>query len=71
MSHLKKLSWVLLGSLSHLALQQGSVESIWKPVCSDLGLNLATIVQVVLTGYLAQNKVRLIVRRNKHDSYVI
>ncbi|CAK8686243.1 unnamed protein product [Clavelina lepadiformis] len=55
-SHLKKLSWVLLGSLSHLALQQGSVENIWKPVCSDLGLNLATIVQVVLTGYLAQNK---------------
>ena len=54
---IKKLCWVLLGTLSHLGLQKGSSKNLWYPIPFGEGATLASLVQFVLTDYLKQNKV--------------
>ena len=55
-SQLRKLSWILLGALSHLALQQGAWENLWCPIPLDKARGLASVVQDILTGYWKQDK---------------
>ena len=58
LTRIKKLLWVVLGSLSHMSLQEGSCDNLWCPIPFYHGPNLANVVQVILTGCLDQTKVK-------------
>nr|XP_026693910.1 protein unc-79 homolog isoform X5 [Ciona intestinalis] len=57
-THIKRLSWILLGTLSHLGLQQFPERTLWQPVPFETGPNLSNILQVIFAGYLEHNKAR-------------
>ncbi|XP_056332911.1 protein unc-79 homolog isoform X1 [Danio aesculapii] len=53
-SHIRQLSWLLLGSLTHSALQQGS--SCCMPIPLDAGSHIADHLIVILIGFPEQSK---------------
>nr|XP_021323190.1 protein unc-79 homolog [Danio rerio] len=53
-SHIRQLSWLLLGSLTHTALQQGS--SCCMPIPLDAGSHIADHLIVILIGFPEQSK---------------
>lgn len=55
MSHIRQLSWLLLGSLTHCALHQGSTSCM--PIPLDAGSHIADHLIVILIGFPEQSKV--------------
>lgn len=55
MSHIRQLSWLLLGSLTHCALHQGSTSCM--PIPLDAGSQIADHLIVILIGFPEQSKV--------------
>ncbi|XP_058605539.1 protein unc-79 homolog isoform X7 [Onychostoma macrolepis] len=53
-SHIRQLSWLLLGSLTHSALHQGS--SCCMPIPLDAGSHIADHLIVILIGFPEQSK---------------
>ncbi|XP_077971712.1 protein unc-79 homolog isoform X2 [Styela clava] len=53
-SHIRQLSWLLLGSLTHIGLFYSDISPTWQPLPVDLSPHLASIVQVILTGFPGQ-----------------
>ncbi|KAJ7990743.1 hypothetical protein DPEC_G00290080 [Dallia pectoralis] len=53
-SHIRQLSWLLLGSLTHYALHQGSISCM--PVPLDAGSHIADHLIVILIGFPEQSK---------------
>ncbi|KAM6912742.1 protein unc-79 homolog isoform 3-T3 [Xenentodon cancila] len=53
-SHIRQLSWLLLGSLTHCALHQGSTSCM--PIPLDAGSHIADHLIVILTGFPEQSK---------------
>lgn len=56
-SHIRQLSWLLLGSLTHCALHQGSTSCM--PIPLDAGSHIADHLIVILIGFPEQSKVWL------------
>lgn len=56
-SHIRQLSWLLLGSLTHCALHQGSTSCM--PIPLDAGSHIADHLKVILIGFPEQSKVSL------------
>lgn len=54
-SHIRQLSWLLLGSLTHCALIQGSTSCM--PIPLDAGSHIADHLIVILIGFPEQSKV--------------
>ena len=54
-SHIRQLSWLLLGSLTHCALFQGSTACM--PIPLDAGSHIADHLIVILIGFPEQSKV--------------
>lgn len=54
-SHIRQLSWLLLGSLTHYALHQGSTSCM--PIPLDAGSHIADHLIVILIGFPEQSKV--------------
>lgn len=54
-SHIRQLSWLLLGSLTHCALHQGSTSCM--PIPLDAGSHIADHLIVILIGFPEQSKV--------------
>lgn len=54
-SHIRQLSWLLLGSLTHCALHQGSTSCM--PIPLDAGSHIADHLKVILIGFPEQSKV--------------
>lgn len=54
-SHIRQLSWLLLGSLTHSALHQGSTSCM--PIPMDAGCHIADHLIVILIGFPEQSKV--------------
>lgn len=54
-SHIRQLSWLLLGSLTHCALLQGSTSCM--PIPLDAGSHIADHLIVILIGFPEQSKV--------------
>lgn len=55
-SHIRQLSWLLLGSLTHCALHQGSTSCM--PIPLDAGSHIADHLIVILIGFPEQSKVQ-------------
>ena len=55
-SHIRQLSWLLLGSLTHYALYQGSTSCM--PIPLDAGSHIADHLIIILIGFPEQSKVR-------------
>ncbi|XP_027855877.1 protein unc-79 homolog isoform X4 [Xiphophorus couchianus] len=53
-SHIRQLSWLLLGSLTHCALHQGSTSCM--PIPLDAGSHIADHLIVILIGFPEQSK---------------
>ncbi|XP_024132792.1 protein unc-79 homolog isoform X1 [Oryzias melastigma] len=53
-SHIRQLSWLLLGSLTHCALHQGSTSCM--PIPLDAGSHIADHLKVILIGFPEQSK---------------
>ncbi|XP_052352794.1 protein unc-79 homolog isoform X2 [Oncorhynchus keta] len=53
-SHIRQLSWLLLGSLTHYALHQGSTSCM--PIPLDAGSHIADHLIVILIGFPEQSK---------------
>ncbi|XP_061751151.1 protein unc-79 homolog isoform X1 [Nerophis ophidion] len=53
-SHVRQLSWLLLGSLTHCALHQGSTSCM--PIPLDTGSHIADHLIVILIGFPEQSK---------------
>uniref|UniRef100_G3NZK1 Unc-79 homolog, NALCN channel complex subunit n=1 Tax=Gasterosteus aculeatus aculeatus TaxID=481459 RepID=G3NZK1_GASAC len=53
-SHIRQLSWLLLGSLTHCALHQGSPSCM--PIPLDAGSHIADHLIVILIGFPEQSK---------------
>ncbi|XP_041711014.1 protein unc-79 homolog isoform X1 [Coregonus clupeaformis] len=53
-SHIRQLSWLLLGSLTHYALHQGS--TCCMPIPLDAGSHIADHLIVILIGFPEQSK---------------
>uniref|UniRef100_A0A665WPN8 Unc-79 homolog, NALCN channel complex subunit n=1 Tax=Echeneis naucrates TaxID=173247 RepID=A0A665WPN8_ECHNA len=53
-SHIRQLSWLLLGSLTHCALHQGSISCM--PIPLDAGSHIADHLIVILIGFPEQSK---------------
>ncbi|XP_041949366.1 protein unc-79 homolog isoform X2 [Alosa sapidissima] len=53
-SHIRQLSWLLLGSLTHCALHQGSTSCM--PIPLDAGSQIADHLIVILIGFPEQSK---------------
>ncbi|CAL8286754.1 unnamed protein product [Lota lota] len=53
-SHIRQLSWLLLGSLTHCALYQGSTSCM--PIPLDAGSHIADHLIVILIGFPEQSK---------------
>ncbi|KAI7804451.1 protein unc-79 homolog [Triplophysa rosa] len=53
-SHIRQLSWLLLGSLTHSALHQGSTSCM--PIPMDAGCHIADHLIVILIGFPEQSK---------------
>ncbi|KAM3871374.1 LOW QUALITY PROTEIN: protein unc-79 homolog [Diretmus argenteus] len=53
-SHIRQLSWLLLGSLTHCALHQGSTACM--PIPLDAGSHIADHLIVILIGFPEQSK---------------
>ncbi|XP_077477247.1 protein unc-79 homolog isoform X3 [Stigmatopora argus] len=53
-SHVRQLSWLLLGSLTHCALHQGSTSCM--PIPLDAGSHIADHLIVILIGFPEQSK---------------
>ncbi|XP_072555287.1 protein unc-79 homolog isoform X3 [Paramormyrops kingsleyae] len=53
-SHIRQLSWLLLGSLTHSALHQGSISCM--PIPLDAGSQIADHLIVILIGFPEQSK---------------
>uniref|UniRef100_A0A4W5RRT1 Unc-79 homolog, NALCN channel complex subunit n=1 Tax=Hucho hucho TaxID=62062 RepID=A0A4W5RRT1_9TELE len=53
-SHIRQLSWLLLGSLTHYALYQGSTSCM--PIPLDAGSHIADHLIIILIGFPEQSK---------------
>ncbi|KAK1893906.1 Protein unc-79 like [Dissostichus eleginoides] len=53
-SHIRQLSWLLLGSLTHCALHQGSTSCM--PIPLDAGSHIADHLIIILIGFPEQSK---------------
>ncbi|KAM9466038.1 protein unc-79 homolog isoform 1-T1 [Clarias gariepinus] len=53
-SHIRQLSWLLLGSLTHCVLHQGSTSCM--PIPLDVGSHIADHLIVILIGFPEQSK---------------
>ncbi|CAL4121124.1 unnamed protein product [Meganyctiphanes norvegica] len=52
-AHIRLLSWILLGALSHMCMVPGSV---CQPVPPESSCHIADHIQVILTGFAEQSK---------------
>jgi len=59
LNQIKKLSWILLGTLSHLGLQQGECSNLWCPIPFNKSPDIAKIVQAVLSGFVSMGSAKV------------
>ena len=56
--HIRVLSWLLLGSLMHVAVTKAAAVTICHPLSLEASSYVADHVMVVMTGFAEQSKVR-------------
>ena len=55
--HIRLLSWLLLGSLTHTAITRGSSHIECLPLALDSSALIADHIMVIMTGFAEQSKV--------------
>lgn len=57
MGHIRLLSWLLIGSLTHTALTDGTAPVVCQPIPMEASNQIADHVMVIMTGFAEQSKV--------------
>ena len=57
--HIRLLSWLLLGSLTHTAISRNSAHVVSAPVSLKSSAVVADVITVILTGFAEQSNVIL------------
>lgn len=72
-SHVRLLSWLLLGSLTHTAisLQSGESGILSQPVPLDAGTHIADHVQVILAGFAEQSKASVLHMSSLFHAFIL
>ncbi|PIK34598.1 hypothetical protein BSL78_28574 [Apostichopus japonicus] len=72
-SHVRLLSWLLLGSLTHTAisLQSGESGILSQPVPLDAGTHIADHVQVILGGFAEQSKASVLHMSSLFHAFIL
>ena len=60
MAHIRVLSWLLIGSLTHTAVTKAAAVTVCQPLDLAASSYIADHIMVILTGFAEQSKVRCI-----------
>ncbi|ELU08396.1 hypothetical protein CAPTEDRAFT_227700 [Capitella teleta] len=58
--HIRLLSWVLLGSLTHTAVTKGSANILVQPLPLETSAYIADHIMVIMTGFAEQSKLSVL-----------
>ena len=56
-SHIRILSWLLIGSLMHTAVTKAAAVTVCQPMNLEASSYIADHIMVILTGFAEQSKV--------------
>ena len=59
-AHIRVLSWLLIGSLTHTAVTKAAAVTVCQPLDLAASSYIADHIMVILTGFAEQSKVRCI-----------
>lgn len=57
MAHIRVLSWLLIGSLTHTAVTKAAAVTVCQPLDLEASSFIADHIMVILTGFAEQSKV--------------
>ncbi|CAI9733136.1 QUALITY PROTEIN: unc-79 homolog [Octopus vulgaris] len=70
-SHIRLLSWILIGSLTHTAVTEGSESMYCLPVPLDAGSHIAEHIMVILTGFADYSKTSVLHMSSLFHAFIL
>ena len=69
--HIRLLSWLLLGSLTHTALYGARSSSSSQPVPQEASCQIADHIQVIMTGFAEQPKASILHMSSLFHTFIL
>lgn len=70
--HIRLLSWLLLGSLTHTALQGGNYGQIFnQPISQESSCQIADHIQVIMAGFAEQPKTSVLHMSSLFHTFIL
>ncbi|CAD5115352.1 DgyrCDS4332 [Dimorphilus gyrociliatus] len=70
-SHIRLLSWLLLGALTHTAVTRNQAPTFCQPIPLDASCHIADHIMVVLTGFAEQSKASVLHMSSLFHAFVL
>uniref|UniRef100_A0A0L8FRX5 Uncharacterized protein n=1 Tax=Octopus bimaculoides TaxID=37653 RepID=A0A0L8FRX5_OCTBM len=70
-SHIRLLSWILIGSLTHTAVTEGSESMYCLPIPLDAGSHIAEHIMVILTGFADYSKTSVLHMSSLFHAFIL
>lgn len=71
LSQIRLLSWILIGSLTHTALTEGSESIYCLPVPLDAGSHIAEHIMVIMTGFAEYSKTSVLHMSSLFHAFIL